>query len=471
MTNTKRFVWFFSIVLIFYLLFGFSGTIVKAETIVEGKLTNGRFLVPMRKIFEKLDTEVSWNDSKRTVKGKNSDVTVKLEVDSNKAYINGNKSELDVTPAIHEGRVFVPFRFIGESLGSEVFWNDEEEFGKINGEEKVIKTKILAEPQNENPLTSNSHSQYPEDKFIINNPYKNINWETINQYKANFHTHTEECHGKLSFVETISRYHKAGYDILSITSHDTLQTEETTWPWTDYGKDPDELGMLAVEGNEISKPNHIGSFFNSYGDATETSEKNALKEINNKDGLAIMFHPGRYDKKAKWYVELFNDFYMEPLVGIEVYNMLDRHPEEREIWDNINSVMMPKRTVFGYSNDDMHKEYQLSNNYQYMLMPELTEENLRESMKNGAFFFSYEKHGSGNEKVPQINKVKVDEKEIKIKAEDYDKIKWIGEGTSKFGEGKSINVSDLDTVFVRGVVVNRWGRTYTQPFALNPNVN
>ena len=305
------------------------------------------------------------------------------------------------------------------------------------------------------------------DIIIVNNPYKDIDWEKTNQYKANLHTHTTESDGEFTVEEAIAKYYEAGYDILSITDHDTMTTEKPTWSWEDWGKDPDELGMLAVKGNEISNTHHIASYFNDYGDKLESQEENALEEIKAKDGLATMCHPGRYDKEVEWYVNLYEDFYNSPLVGMEVFSMLNRYSGDIELWDEVNAKIMPEKIVYGHSVDDMHWEYQMFNSYNYMLMDDLTEAELRKSLKTGEFFFVHEPYGGGKERVPQVKKILVDENEIKIKADNYSKIKWIGEGTKKVSQGDTIDVSDLDGVFVRAVLVNKWwGRTYTQPFGL-----
>jgi len=305
------------------------------------------------------------------------------------------------------------------------------------------------------------------DIIIINNPYKDVDWEKTNQYKANLHTHTTESDGEFTVEETITKYYEAGYDILSITDHDNMTTEKPTWPWKDWGKDPDELGMLAVKGNEISNTHHIASYFNDYGDKLESQEENALKEIKARDGLATMCHPGRYDKEVEWYVDLYDNFYNSPLVGMEVFSMLNRYSGDIELWDEINAKMMPEKIVYGHSVDDMHRKYQLFNSYNYILMDDLTEVELRNSLKTGEFFFVHEPYGGGKERVPRVKKIIVDENEIRIKADNYSKIKWIGEGTKKISQGDTINVSELDGVFVRAVLVNKWwGRTYTQPFGI-----
>ena len=72
--------------------------------------------------------------------------------------------------------------------------------------------------------------------------------------------------------------------------------------------------MLAVEGNEISAIDNIGSLFNDYGGAKAGEEAKALQEIANRNGLAIIYHPGRYNRTDEWYKNLFENYYLNPLV-------------------------------------------------------------------------------------------------------------------------------------------------------------
>lgn len=333
---------------------------------------------------------------------------------------------------------------------------------------------------------------------IGNNPYKDIDWDSINHYKANFHTHTSESDGVHGPAYVIDKYYEAGYKILALTDHDTQgrggtkpANIETTWPWTDWGRDPAALGMLAVEGNEISAPHHHLSLFNGWG-AESTSIENSLWQIADMDGLAILSHTGRYTAqynefsyqpystplKDEWYINLYNKYHNAPLVGIEIYSLGDSYPDDRSLWDRLNAILMPNITVFGYSVDDMHHESQMFGNYQFMLMEDLTAAALREAMLAGAFYFCYEPEGSGAHQVPLINKIEVtdDETVITIAAsnidinQETDSITWI---TNKgaVGEGYSFDLKELslteNAIFIRAELVNAYGRTYTQPFVLN----
>lgn len=87
-------------------------------------IVNGRTLVPMRGIFEALGMQVSWDDVARKVTANDSEKVIELTVGSNEAIVNGEGIALDVPAEIINGRTMVPLRFVGESTGNYVWWND-----------------------------------------------------------------------------------------------------------------------------------------------------------------------------------------------------------------------------------------------------------------------------------------------------------------------------------------------------------
>lgn len=101
-----------------------NGQIIKPD--VEPFIENGRTLVPIRFISEALGYNVSWNQEKREVSVFNQSVDMVLKIGDKDAIVNGKLINLDVPAKIVESRTFVPLRFIGESFGMFVDWNDTE---------------------------------------------------------------------------------------------------------------------------------------------------------------------------------------------------------------------------------------------------------------------------------------------------------------------------------------------------------
>ena len=66
------------------------------------------------------------------------------------------------------------------------------------------------------------------DGYSITNPYADVNWETVNQYKAALHTHTNASDGDNTLIDSIERHYQTGFDIVSVTDHGTSDMS-----WTD----------------------------------------------------------------------------------------------------------------------------------------------------------------------------------------------------------------------------------------------
>ena len=342
-----------------------------------------------------------------------------------------------------------------------------------------------------------------EAKKLTVNAYDGINWATTGRYKGNFHTHTSQSFDtQYSTSQVVDRYSQAGYDILALTDHDA-----SSYPWTMFDlynseaspRDPGQLGMLAIPGNELSKDrrnnwsestggefNHHNDFFTGRKGQEFMSLRESYAYTNAIGGLQIINHPGQYwnlsttykpgeKNSPEWHAENFKLY--PSLIGLEVYNQGNRRPNDRILWDQILTLTMPARPVWGYSCDDTHTSEQYFRNYQFMLMPELTVDALKDAMNAGATVFSYEFTGSGEAKAPRINSISVDADKclITVDSDDADTVEWIysthrtGSSPSTtqstvIATGPTFDYSDYQGSYVRARLINQYGETATQPF-------
>lgn len=88
--------------------------------IAEGERT----MLPIRFISEALNLNVSWNSSKRQVTIKGTDIKLIMKIGSINAALNDQKITLEVPPVILNGRTMVPLRFIAETYGCLVSWDE-----------------------------------------------------------------------------------------------------------------------------------------------------------------------------------------------------------------------------------------------------------------------------------------------------------------------------------------------------------
>ena len=102
--------------------------IVNDETItndVAPLIVNSRTYTPARFVAESLGAKVVWSPSARTVTIMKDDINIVLAIDSNVAYVNGQKVQMDASAFIADGRTYTPARFVAENLGASVEWDEE----------------------------------------------------------------------------------------------------------------------------------------------------------------------------------------------------------------------------------------------------------------------------------------------------------------------------------------------------------
>ncbi len=341
-----------------------------------------------------------------------------------------------------------------------------------------------------------------EAKTLTVNAYDGIDWNATGRYKANFHTHTSQSFDtQFTTTQVVDKYKAAGYKILALTDHDA-----NPYPWTMFdlwnpdaqNRNPEEMGMLAIPGCELSKDrrnnwsestggefNHHTDLFTGRSGQEFLSLRESYAYTEALGGLQIINHPGQYWNLAtsykngeknspEWHAENFKLY--SSLVGLEAYNQGNRRPNDRILWDQILTLTMPERPVWGFSCDDTHTAEQYFRNYQYMLMPELSVDALKDALSQGQSVFSYEYTGSGKALCPKINAINVDEQNQSITIDaDTDDIKWISSfhnpgatpstaESTIVGYGNKFDYTGFQGTYVRALLTNKYGETATQPF-------
>jgi hypothetical protein len=300
-----------------------------------------------------------------------------------------------------------------------------------------------------------------EPAFAISNPYDEVDWNTATSRKANFHTHTTQSDGNMSPDAVIDTYASYGYAALALTDHNLV-----TYPWSDYSRDPATVGMVDVEGNELSYGHHIVSLFCGYA-STSSDETALLTGVGEAGGLAFIAHPGRYSYDAQWYA----DHYLahSHCVGQEIYNQGDRYPDDRKLWDEVLTILMPDRPVWGFSNDDAHQLAHMGRNRTYFpFTGDLTQNAVSNALIQGSFYATYST--SSTYEPPLVTGIEIDEVNgvITLTASNYTSVSWISGGT-EVATGESIDLSATPGVvdYVRAELVGPEGSTYLNPFGIS----
>lgn len=101
-------------------------------------------LVPMRPIFEKLGLQLVWDANTNTITATREGLSIKLQIGSNKATINGTVKQLASAPKTIKGVTYVPLRFVSEATGNSVKWNTTSRTVEITSKENTIDVKGIS---------------------------------------------------------------------------------------------------------------------------------------------------------------------------------------------------------------------------------------------------------------------------------------------------------------------------------------
>lgn len=349
-------------------------------------------------------------------------------------------------------------------------------------------------------------------------PYENINWGEVDYCDAEFHTHPGLGDEQYDPHQTVDRYHAEGYKILTLAGHDYhIPTEHigSIYPWTQlasiyeaikdvknpaeenktYGeianepfqdRDPVELGMVSVEGCEVSAPHHIVSLFSSFTSGAK-SEDETFRQITDLGGLAYFAHPGRYVERrgltADWYIDFYKKYDM--LLGQSIFNGKDNYPADRDFFDEIVHSLGNERPIWLFGEDDMHKEKTLGRNRNVILIENFkpgsmhsdiqdgSAPDVREALVNGRFYL-WKPSKQYNKRSFNISNIKSSKEKIELEFDHDEKvrsIRWItydpaGSNSHNFHEGSLLTMENVpeSARFVRAEIEGKEGTIYTQPF-------
>lgn len=101
------------------------------NTPIPAQIVNGRTMLPMRSIFERLGAVVIWVDSDRLIFATKGNTFITLKIGVPQMSVQTTEStenkvtELDTAPFIENGYTLVPVRAVAESLNANVEWIED----------------------------------------------------------------------------------------------------------------------------------------------------------------------------------------------------------------------------------------------------------------------------------------------------------------------------------------------------------
>ena len=166
-----------------------------------------------------------------------------------------------------------------------------------------------------------------EVSYDITSPYDELDWDSLNQYQAQLHTHTLYSDGTVDVKDVVERYYELGYDILAVTDHGVVNkgwnkvpevldligynqyinnfepmSQERYEEITIHGTGRDGRPMLDVPlGIEMNalviRKNHVNGFFCGYGQGILGEEENyetVIAGTHAAGGISFINHPGDF---------------------------------------------------------------------------------------------------------------------------------------------------------------------------------
>lgn len=97
----------------------------KIDFDVKPQIINGRTMVPIRAIFEKMGAVVEWDGNTNSVICTKDDTIVTMTVNSMDMYINNQLKKMDISPVEIDGRTLAPARYVAEAFGADVQWSQK----------------------------------------------------------------------------------------------------------------------------------------------------------------------------------------------------------------------------------------------------------------------------------------------------------------------------------------------------------
>lgn len=107
------------------------------------QVQNGRTMVPIRDLAEKLGADVEWVQESQQIVMTRAGSTVTMTLGETAADVDGTAVEMDAAPYAVEGRTLIPARYVAEFFGQKVTWDQEKQLVVVEEDKSVAEDSNL----------------------------------------------------------------------------------------------------------------------------------------------------------------------------------------------------------------------------------------------------------------------------------------------------------------------------------------
>jgi len=130
---------------------------------------SGTTLIPVRAVVESLGANVNWDAATNTVTITKGGTTIVFDLNGSKVYVNGSEVTLSMPAMEISNRTFVPIRFIAETLGVNINYDDKT--GDVDIEDGSQQGSTVSQSVYGQTDETVSQGVYNSDDTVTNNVY------------------------------------------------------------------------------------------------------------------------------------------------------------------------------------------------------------------------------------------------------------------------------------------------------------
>lgn len=240
------------------------------------KELDGRVMVPLRGVLEKMGATVDWDAGSQTVRAAKGDMELELPIGSRTARINNRSVRLDVPAMTMAGSTMVPLRFVSEALGADVAWSGRSQTVMISTDGRIARNDRDYNPGDDRDRTAR---RFRRSAFA---PAGTVIPVTLDEsLKSNENSEGDR------FTATV----QSGRDDANLPTGTKFEGVVTEALEAKSGKP----GVLAVEFNRVIFPD--GTQKAIEGRVVSMDSKNITRDS---DGRLVAKSGSRGDEQLKW---------------------------------------------------------------------------------------------------------------------------------------------------------------------------